>query len=66
MLGQGSHSLKDAQQIKGAVGIQWPITLTPSSQLHVQEEVLLAFQVCFDLFENEMQAFLMKVIPCAV
>lgn len=27
----------------------------------MQEDVLLAFQVCFDLFENEMQAFLMKV-----
>ena len=27
----------------------------------VQEDVLLAFQVCFDLFENEMQAFLLKV-----
>ena len=28
----------------------------------MQDDVLLAYQVCFDLFENEMQAFLLKVV----
>ena len=35
---------------------------------HVQDDTLLAYQVCFDLFENESQSFLHKVgclhMPC--
>jgi hypothetical protein len=27
----------------------------------VQDDTLLAYQVCFDLFENESQSFLLKV-----
>ncbi len=30
----------------------------------LQEDALLAYQVCFDLFENEMQSFLLKVSAC--
>ena len=30
----------------------------------LQGDQLLAYQVCFDLFENEMQSFLLKVSPC--
>ena len=35
----------------------------------MQEDVLLAYQLCFDLFENESQAFNFKVrtlvsLPC--
>ena len=29
--------------------------------LALQDNALLAYQVCFDLFENEMQSFLLKV-----
>ena len=44
------------------------IACAPSGRLSVtslcviapQEEALLAYQVCFDLFENEMQSFLLK------
>jgi len=36
------------------------LSLTQLCVITVQEEVLLAYQVCFDLFENEMQSFLLK------
>lgn len=29
--------------------------------VHLQEDALLAYQICFDLLENEMQAFLLRV-----
>ncbi len=31
--------------------------------IDVQDDTLLAFQVCFDLVENESQSFLLKVCP---
>ena len=37
--------------------------LNPLPLFLLQEDALLAYQVCFDLFENEMQAFSTKVLP---
>lgn len=31
-----------------------------------QDDALLAYQVCFDLFANEMQSFLLKVRPATL
>jgi len=32
---------------------------------HSQDDVLLAYQVCFDLFENEQQSFSLQVRSAA-
>lgn len=37
------------------------ITRLKVERFSLQDDVLLAYQVCFNLFENEMQAFLLKV-----
>jgi hypothetical protein len=34
---------------------------TSATCLHAQDDTLLAYQICFDLFENESQSFMAQV-----
>ena len=50
-------SLLQAAAAKPALALLLSSILTPPPQ----EDELLAYQICFDLVENEMQSFLIRV-----
>ena len=51
-------SLLQAAAAKPALALLLTSILTPPPP---QEDELLAYQICFDLVENEMQSFLIRV-----
>ena len=55
------HSQVSYLAIKGNHHFHILHILSSGAVYHAQEDAMLAYQVCFNLFENEMQAFLLKV-----